>query len=130
MVTIDEEKLEKTIARASGYEEAYLFYLVGSLVTPDYQTQSAGKVQDVGKSFFERFGSELRREICGKSGPYQALSKGLVAEKDLPKLAAIAILTGIPTLGGMTVTYGIAAYLSLIIVKAGLGAYCAGEKPV
>jgi hypothetical protein len=128
-MTIDEEKLAETIASAGRHDEAYLFYLVGSLVTPDYQTQSAGKIQDAGKSFFDKFRSELRKEICGRTGPYQALSKGLVAKKDLPKLVAIAILTGVPTLGGITVTYGIAAYLALIIVKAGVGAYCGGDKP-
>jgi hypothetical protein len=125
---VDEEKLQKTIASASKHDEAYLFYLLGSAVTPNYQTQSAGQVQVAGKSFFEKLRSELRKEVCGKNGPYQALSKGLVAKKDLPKLVAIAILTGVPTLGGITVTYGVAAYLALLILKAGLGAYCSEEK--
>jgi hypothetical protein len=128
-MSIDEAKLDKAISDASKHDDEYLYYLLGSFVVgPGYQTQSAGKVQESGKSFFEKFKSSMRAEVCGPNGPYKALEKGLLAKKDLPKWVAIAILTGVPTLGGITVTYAIAAYTALLITKAGLGAYCAGEK--
>jgi hypothetical protein len=123
-----EKQLDEALERASEYDAGYLFYLLGSSVEPGFQTQGAGRAQERGKSFFDRFSSELRRAVCGKDGPYQQLIKGIATKKDVPKIVAIAILTGAPTLGGIAVTTVIAAYLALLIVQSGLAAYCAGGE--
>jgi hypothetical protein len=125
---IHDKELDEALERVSKYDAGYLFYLLGSSVEPEFQTQGAGRVQGAGKSFFERFRSELRRAVCGKNGPYEQLIKGIATKKDLPKLVAIAILSGVPTLGGVAVTTVIAAYLALLIIQSGLAAYCAGGQ--
>lgn len=127
MEILDKE-LNEALERASKHDAGYLFYLLGSSVEPGFQTQGAGRVQEAGKSFFERFSSELRRAVCSKDGPYEQFIKGIATKKDLPKLVAIAILSGASTLGGVAVTTVIAAYLALLIVQSGLVAYCAGGQ--
>ena len=127
-MNINEQELQTLIDTANQHDEDYLYYLLGSSVTPGFQTQAAGKVQKAGKNFFDNFKTEIRGIICGKNGPYESLKGGIVTKKDVPKLVAIAIMTGVPTLGAVTVTYAIATYLALLIVNAGLGAYCHDEK--
>ncbi len=126
---IDEESLDEAIARVSGSDPDQIFQLLGIQVQDGFQPQSGKRGKEAGKSFFERFQAELRRAVCKKDGPCDQLTKGLVEKKDLPKLVAIAVLTGVPTLGGVTVTTIVAAYLGLLIVHSGLAAYCAGAAP-
>lgn len=121
-------ELDVAIAEASKHDNSYLFYLLGSNVALGVQTQSGKQAQKAGKDFFERFQNELRKSVCKKDGPYEQLIKGLAQTKDLPKLVALAILSGVPTLGGVAVTTVIAAYVGLIIVNSGLAAYCEGDN--
>jgi hypothetical protein len=121
-------ELDEALERASKYDTKYIFYLLGSSVEPGFQTQGAGRAQEAGEGFFERFSSEFRRVVCGKGGPYEQFVKGLVTKKDLPKLVAIAILSGVSTLGGVAITTVIAAYLALLILQSGLATYCTGGQ--
>jgi len=119
-------ELDVAIAEASKHDNDYLFYLLGSNVVPGVQPQSGRQAQKAGKDFFERFQDELRKSVCKKDGPYEQLIKGLAQKKDLPKLVALAILSGAPALGGVAVTTVLAAYIGLLIVNSGLAAYCEG----
>lgn len=119
-------ELDAVIAEGSKHDDEYLFYLLGSNVVTGFQPQSGKQTKQAGKNFFERFQDELRKSVCKKDGPYEQLIKGLAQKKDLPKLVALAILSGMPTLGGVAVTTVIAAYLGLLIVNGGLAAYCGG----
>lgn len=123
MSTRDED-VDAAIERASKYDNEYIFYLLGSSIDPSYQTQAAGKAREAGKNFFDRFKSELHLTVCGKDGPYEQFIKGIATKRDLPKLVAVAILSGAPTLGGVAVTTIIGAYLALLIVQSGIAAYC------
>jgi hypothetical protein len=125
-VHVNESELDAAISDASSYDTDYLYYLVGSSIAgPGYVPQSAGEAAAAGKSFLERFKTELQGVVCGKGGPYEMLVKGIATEKNLPTKIAVAVMTGVPVLGGVAVTYVLAAYIGLILVRAGLGAYCA-----
>jgi hypothetical protein len=123
---VDHSELDAAISDASGYDTDYLYYLVGSSISgPGYVPQSAGEAAQAGKSFLERFQTELQGVVCGKDGPYEMLVQGIVTQKNLPAKIAVAVMTGVPVLGGVAVTYLLAAYIALVLVRAGLGAYCA-----
>jgi hypothetical protein len=116
-----------TIESASKYDPEYLYFLLGNkIVDGKILPQSAGDLAVAGKIFFAKWKIEFQRIICKKDGVANQFEKGMIAKKDVPKLAAIAILTGTPVVGGVILGEVIAAYLALLIVQAGLRAYCSG----
>ena len=126
---MDAAALDSMIQSASKYDSGYLYYLLGSQLQQDkIVPQSAGDEAELGKSFFEKWKVEFRKIICKKEGVYEQFIQGMVTKKDLPKLVAIAILTGTPVVGGILIPQVAAVYLALLVVQAGIGAYCAGFK--
>lgn len=124
---MDDAKLDSMIQDASKYDSGYLYYLLGSkLLEGKAQVQSAGDEADAGKQFFAKWNEELRKIICKKGGVYEQFVQGMITKKDIPKFVAIAILTGTPAVGGVLVPELIAVYLALLVVQAGIGAYCSG----
>ncbi len=126
---MNESQIEQLVQSSSAQPPEYLYYLLGGQVLGEqFQAQSAGDVADIGKTFFQKWKDEIRKAVCGKDGVYEQFVKGVVTKKDVPKLVAIAILTGSPVVGGVVVTQVAAVYLALLVVQTGIGAYCAGYK--
>lgn len=75
-----------------------------------------------GKRLFVKFCSKFKDTICGKDGPYEQFTKGLVGQAALPTTIASTVLT----VGFSTATfwYPLAAYVSVLLVKTGLKTYC------
>ena len=122
-------ELDRVLEQASKYEPEYLYYLLGSqLLGAGFQAQSAGEAAEVGKDFLTRWREEFRKLVCKKGGVYDQFVRGVVTRNDVPKLVAIAILTGAPKLGGIVISELMAAYLGLLVVQSGIAAYCAGYK--
>jgi hypothetical protein len=125
---MDNAELDAVLAEASKHDADYLYYLLGTNVESGFSPQSGKRAKEAGRTFFERFQNELRHSVCKKDGPYEQLIKGLASKKDLPKLVALAILSGASTLGGVAVTTVMAAYMALLIINSGLAAYCDGGR--
>jgi hypothetical protein len=124
---MDEPKLDQMLRAASNHAPEYLYYLLGSqLLGGNFQVQSAGDVAERGKSFFQKWREEFRKLICSKGGVYEQFVKGTITAKDLPKLVAVAILAGSATIGGVVISELIAVYLSVLVVQAGIAAFCDG----
>jgi hypothetical protein len=75
-----------------------------------------------GKRLFVKFCSKFKDTICGRDGPYEQFTKGLVGQAALPTTIASTVLT----VGFSTATfwYPLAVYLSVMLVKTGLKTYC------
>jgi hypothetical protein len=74
------------------------------------------------RRFLERFKVKLKKNICGKGGPYEQFKNGLVGQAGMPTTIATTILTA-----GFTVApvwYPLAVYVALLIVRTGLDVYC------
>ena len=93
--------LDAVLADASQHDSEYLYYLLGTNVESSFSPQSGKHAKEAGQSFYERFQGQLRNSVCKKGGPYEQLIKGVAQKKDLPKLVALAILSGGSTLGGV-----------------------------
>jgi len=65
---------------------------------------------------------KFKDTICGKDGPYEQFTKGLVGQAALPSSIASSILAA--GFSVETVWYPLAVYLSLLLVKTGLKTYC------
>ncbi len=77
-----------------------------------------------GKRLFVRFCDNFKQTICGKDGPYEQFTEGLVGQASLPTSIASAILMA--GFSAATFWYPLAAYLSILLVKTGLKTYCEG----
>ena len=75
-----------------------------------------------GKRLFVKFCMKFKDTICGKDGPYEQFTKGLVGQAALPSSIASSILAA--SFSVETVWYPLAVCLSLLLVKTGLKTYC------
>jgi hypothetical protein len=74
------------------------------------------------RRFLKKFKVKLKKNICGKSGPYGQFKDGLVGQAALPTTIATTILTAGFT--AATVWYPLAVYVGVLIVRTGLDVYC------
>jgi len=75
-----------------------------------------------GKRLFVKFCSKFNDTICGKDGPYEQFTNGLVGQAALPTTIASAVLA--VGFSAATFWYPLAVYLSILLVKTGLKTYC------
>jgi hypothetical protein len=75
-----------------------------------------------GKRLFVKFSSKFKDTICGKDGPYEQFTHGLVGQAALPTTIASSVLTA--GFSAETFWYPLAVYLSILLVKTGLKTYC------
>jgi len=77
------------------------------------------------QKFLKRFQANLKKNICGKGGPYMQFKNGLLGQAAMPTTIATTILTA----GFSTATfwYPLAVYAGLLIVRSGLDTYCERE---
>jgi len=78
-----------------------------------------------GEEFLNRFGKKFRETICGPGGPYEQFEDGLIGQEQLPQVIVTTLLAS--GFSGGAVWIPMAAYVGLLLVKAGLKTYC--ENP-
>jgi len=75
-----------------------------------------------GKRLFVKFCSKFKETICGKDGPYEQFTNGLVGQAALPTTIASSVLMA--GFSAATFWYPLGVYLSILLVKTGLKTYC------
>ncbi|MEZ4710337.1 MAG: hypothetical protein R3A44_24245 [Caldilineaceae bacterium] len=78
-------------------------------------------------AFYARFGPKLKETLCGKDGPYELIVKrrgkqSLLGQEELPYVIVSSVLTA--GVSPATFWYPLAVYLGILLLKAGLKAYC------
>jgi hypothetical protein len=74
------------------------------------------------RRFLKKFNVKLKKNICGKGGPYEQFKNGMLGQAALPTTIATTILT--VGFSAATVWYPLAVYVGILILRTGLATYC------
>lgn len=116
------------IRNISGFSDEHLYALIGGSVHSEIVVpQSGHALVEQGKAFFKTFTAKLKDAVCESGGLRDQAGKVAKSQKEIAPII-VAWLMAQSNLGA-NITQVVAIYLSVLLSRVTLDAFCDGHRP-